>query len=79
MDPKETAVARQRLYKHVSTATDTHATIEEILEALFSVLSLRGYIARAILLEVARTTGGNYSQSSARICKRNPVGESKAM
>jgi hypothetical protein len=33
--PEETAVARQRLCKHVSAATDTHVTIEEILEAMF--------------------------------------------
>jgi hypothetical protein len=35
--PEETAVARQRLDKHLAAALDMHATIEELLEALFSV------------------------------------------
>jgi hypothetical protein len=34
---EETAVARQRLSKHVSAATNTHATIEEMLEAVISM------------------------------------------
>jgi hypothetical protein len=37
MDPEETAVARQRLGKHVSFAMNTHATIEELLKAVFSM------------------------------------------
>jgi hypothetical protein len=32
----ETFVSRQRLSKHVPTATDTHATIEVLLEMVFS-------------------------------------------
>jgi hypothetical protein len=35
-----TAVSRQRLGKHVPAATDTHATIEVLLEMVFSVLSV---------------------------------------
>jgi hypothetical protein len=38
------AVYRQRLGKHVSVATDTHATIEVLLEMVFSTRSIqRGY------------------------------------
>jgi hypothetical protein len=33
-------VARQRLGKNVTAATNTHATIEELLNALFSVWSV---------------------------------------
>jgi hypothetical protein len=40
VEPKETAVEMQRLSKHVSLATYTHATIEELLEAAFSVRSM---------------------------------------
>jgi hypothetical protein len=40
----ETFVCRQRLGKHVPVATDTHATIEVLLETAFSTRSLqRGY------------------------------------
>jgi hypothetical protein len=39
-----TFVSRQRLSKHVPTATDTHATIEVRLETVFSTRSVpRGY------------------------------------
>jgi hypothetical protein len=41
-EPEETAIAaiaRELLGKHASTVTDTHATIEELLEAMFSVCS----------------------------------------
>jgi hypothetical protein len=37
MEPKETAVARQWLGKHVPAATNTHETLEEVLEAVFSM------------------------------------------
>jgi hypothetical protein len=37
-------VSRRRIRKHVRTATNTHSTIELLLETLFSTLSvLRGY------------------------------------
>jgi hypothetical protein len=39
--PVETAVARQLLSsRHVMAATDTHATVEELWEAVFSVGSM---------------------------------------
>jgi hypothetical protein len=38
------AVSRQRLGKHVPAATDTHATIEVLLEIVFPTRSMqRGY------------------------------------
>jgi hypothetical protein len=33
-------VARQRLGKNITAATNTHATIEELLDASFSMLSV---------------------------------------
>jgi hypothetical protein len=39
VEPEETAVAREGHGKHATTATDTHATIEELLKALFSLQS----------------------------------------
>jgi hypothetical protein len=43
------AVARERLAKHVPTATDTHATIEESLETVFVFYAVRAvfYVVRA--------------------------------
>jgi hypothetical protein len=39
-----TFVSRQRLGKHIPAATDTHATIEVLLETAFSIRSLQmGY------------------------------------
>jgi hypothetical protein len=35
------AIARQRLSKHDLTATDTHTTMEELLEAVCSVQSMQ--------------------------------------
>jgi hypothetical protein len=40
VEPEETAVTRQRFVKHVSAATDMRATIEELLETLFSMRSV---------------------------------------
>jgi hypothetical protein len=40
VDPEETAVAKQRLSKHIPTATNTEAKIEELLKAVFSMLSM---------------------------------------
>jgi hypothetical protein len=40
VEPEEMAVARQWLDKHVSAATDMHATIEELLETMFSMQSI---------------------------------------
>jgi hypothetical protein len=40
VEPEEAEVPRQRLDKEVSAATDTHAEVEELFEAVFSMLSL---------------------------------------
>jgi hypothetical protein len=43
-DSETTFVSRQRLGKHLPAATDTHATIEVLLEMVFSIRSVeRGY------------------------------------
>jgi hypothetical protein len=39
VEKEETTTARQRLSKHASVAIDTHTTLEELLEAVFSVWS----------------------------------------
>jgi hypothetical protein len=39
VEPEDTAVARQRLGKHVQAATNAHATTEELLDAVFSMQS----------------------------------------
>jgi hypothetical protein len=39
VEPEETEFDRQRLDKHVSAATGRHATIEELLETMFSMQS----------------------------------------
>jgi hypothetical protein len=44
VQPQETPIARQRLDEEISAATDTLATIEELLGTLFSIRSLQhGY------------------------------------
>jgi hypothetical protein len=41
VEPEETAVAREQLYKHiVPTAMKEHVTMEELFEAVFSVQSV---------------------------------------
>jgi hypothetical protein len=37
VEPEETAVARKRLGEHVHAATNTLATIEELLDAMISM------------------------------------------
>jgi hypothetical protein len=37
VEAEETAAARQRLGKHLPAATNTHVTIEELLDAEFSM------------------------------------------
>jgi hypothetical protein len=39
MEPEETAVTRERLGKHASTAMDTHTTKEKLLKVVFSMQS----------------------------------------
>jgi hypothetical protein len=41
MEPEETYIARQRLGKQVSAATNTQAAIEELFGTVFSVRPLR--------------------------------------
>jgi hypothetical protein len=40
VESEETAVARKLHGKHISSVTNTHATIEELLEAVFSLRSV---------------------------------------
>jgi hypothetical protein len=40
VEPEETAVAMQRLGKHVPAATNTHATTQELLDSVFSMRSV---------------------------------------
>jgi hypothetical protein len=43
-DSKTTFVSKQRLGKHVPAATDTHVTIEVLLQTVFSIQSVQtGY------------------------------------
>jgi glycerol-3-phosphate responsive antiterminator len=46
VEKEEAAIDRQRRGKHISAATNQQETMEELLETEFSVLFLRGYIAR---------------------------------
>lgn len=41
MQLEETNVAKQRLEEHVPAASDTQATTEELVDAVFSVRSVR--------------------------------------
>jgi hypothetical protein len=45
---EETAVARDRLGKHVPVATDTRTTIEKLLEVVFSVGYVLGLYNKAV-------------------------------
>jgi hypothetical protein len=40
VEPEEMAFARLQLDKHMSAVTDMHATIEELLEIMFSMWSM---------------------------------------
>jgi hypothetical protein len=40
VEPEETATARQQQRKHMSVATDMHATTEELLEMVFYMWSV---------------------------------------
>jgi hypothetical protein len=46
LEQEEEAIARQRGGKHISTATNQYATVEELLGTKFSMRFLRGYVAR---------------------------------
>jgi hypothetical protein len=41
VEPEEIAVVRQQLSKHVFLATYKHATMEKLLEVVFSVVSVQ--------------------------------------
>jgi hypothetical protein len=41
LGPEEMSIARQRLGKQVSVATDTQTTREELLETVFSIRSMQ--------------------------------------
>jgi hypothetical protein len=47
-------VARQRLGKHIPAATNTHATIEELLD---TILSMRSVFYQALNIHSARKAG----------------------
>jgi hypothetical protein len=40
VEPEETVVARQRLGNHFPAATNTHATVEELMDVVFSMRSV---------------------------------------
>ena len=46
METEETSIARQQLGKQVSTAVDTQATIEDLLETMFSIRSVQNKYKR---------------------------------
>jgi hypothetical protein len=48
VEPEETAVARRRLEKHLSAATDSQATIKELLKMCLLRNPCRCYVARAV-------------------------------
>jgi hypothetical protein len=48
MEQEETVIVRQRLCKHGLTARHTHATIEELLEAMISMNPCRSYTERTV-------------------------------
>jgi hypothetical protein len=48
------AAAREQLGKHVPAAADTHATIEGLLEMVFSIQSMqRGYVTMTPAIELS--------------------------
>jgi hypothetical protein len=76
MEPAETAVAREHLCKHshclVMATTDMHATIEKLLESVFSVQSVsRLYNDDQLLLPVSLSQ--EFSESSRESAGRQSV------
>jgi hypothetical protein len=53
MEPEEATIARQRLGKQVSEATDTEATIEELLGTMFSIRSVESGNKQKVQLRIA--------------------------
>jgi hypothetical protein len=81
MKPAETAVVRERLLKHarcrhLKAETDTHATIEEMLEAVFSVRFLPSlYNEDQLFLPVSpsRVQVETLEKNQERVCSRQSV------
>jgi hypothetical protein len=59
------AISRQRFGKHVSAAADTHATIEVLLETMFSI-RCKGVIWRTTEARIAQLEGSRHSQSRGK-------------
>jgi hypothetical protein len=49
VDPEETLIARQRLGEHIRAATNTQATVEVLLEMMFSIRSVQSDYNRRVL------------------------------
>jgi hypothetical protein len=47
VEPEETSITRQRLGEQVSAATDTQATIEELLRTMFHIRSVQMVIKKS--------------------------------
>jgi hypothetical protein len=74
MEPEETYIARQHLYKQVSATTYTQATIEELLGTLFSVKSVQsGYKRRELVIFGVSLSCGGWVE----YLHRNPVSHRK--
>jgi hypothetical protein len=59
LEPEETSTATHRLGKEVSAATDTQATIENLLETVFSIWSLQsGYKEEFSFESAVKPCGG---------------------
>jgi hypothetical protein len=59
VEPEETFIARKRLGKHVLAATNTQATMEVLLGAMFSTRSVKsGYKRREMKFGSAIPCGG---------------------
>jgi hypothetical protein len=71
VEPEEMSVARQQLGKQVSSATDTQATIEELLRTIFSVRFVRSCNKRKELVNWCSVSlveaGSNTSTVNLRI------------
>jgi hypothetical protein len=72
VEPEETPIVRQRLGKLVSAATDAQATIEELLETMFSIRSVQSGYTEEFSCESAvefRSSGVPSEQSRVELYK----------
>jgi hypothetical protein len=54
VEPEETSIASQRLGKHVPAATNMQATLDVLLETMFSIRSVQsGYKRRELRLGIS--------------------------